>query len=256
MKKDQLIRRRDRILEILVQQEEVQISRLLSEVRVSDETLRKDLIEMEHQGMVRRRHGRVSLAEKFGDDQMSVRERQNQAVKERIAEEVLNHIPMGYDEVVGLDVGSTVYSVAKRLVHERSRTIVTNSLDIASLYAHEENSNIYCTGGVLRTVDRGLYGNWTRDNLKGIRMTVAVLGTPGIMERDGIGAISFDDCEMKQLYARNSQKVIAVFDSTKGTHGAWIDGVPWEEIDIVITDKGLLDSDRERIERKTKLILV
>ena len=87
-------------------------------------------------------------------------------------------------------------------------------------------------------------------------MTVAVMGTPGIMDRDGIGAISFDDREMKQMYARNSQKVIAVFDSTKGTHGAWIDGVPWEEIDIVITDRGILEPDRERIEKKTKLILV
>ena len=256
MKKDQLIRRRDRILEMLVSQEEVRVSQLLTELQISDETLRKDLIEMEHQGMVARRHGRVSLAEKFNDDSMSVRELQNQTVKKRIAKEVLRHIPEGHDEVVGLDVGSTVYGVAKLLGQDRSRTIVTNSLDIVSLYAHEENPNIYCTGGVLRTVDRGLYGNWTRDNLKGVRMTVAVLGTPGIMEREGIGAISFDDREMKQLYARNSQKVIAAFDSTKGIHGAWIDGVPWEDIDLVITDKGISDSDRERIERKTELILV
>lgn len=256
MKKDQLIQRRDRILEILVSQEEARVSQLLMELQISDETLRKDLIEMERQGMVMRRHGFVSLAERFVDEQVSIRGRRNQSLKERIAKEVLRHIPEGNDEVIGLDVGSTVYSVAKLLVHDRSRTVVTNSLDIVSLYGREENPNIYCTGGILRTVDRGLYGNWTRDNLKGIRMTVAVMGTPGIMDRDGIGAISFDDREMKQMYARNSQKVIAVFDSTKGTHGAWIDGVPWEEIDIVITDRGILEPDRERIEKKTKLILV
>ena len=38
---------------------------------------------MEHQGMVARRHGRVSLAEKFNDDSMSVRELQNQTGKKR-----------------------------------------------------------------------------------------------------------------------------------------------------------------------------
>ena len=94
------------------------------------------------------------------------------------------------------------------------------------------------------------------DNLKTINMTVSVIGTPGIMNRDGIGAISFDDKDIKQIYTKNSQKVIAVFDSTKCTRGALVDGVSWDDIDLVITDDGIPEADRERIEKRTTLIIV
>lgn len=255
MKKNQLVRRRDKILEILARQEVVLVSQLLEELQVSDETLRKDLIEMEKQGFIKRSHGKVTLIAKAQEEDMRIRTQTNLSVKERIAEEVLRHIPQK-DVIVGLDVGSTTLEVAKLLVKEPRITIVTNSLEIATLYAKAGNSNINCTGGSLRGMDLGLYGYWTQDNLRTINMRVAVMGTPGIKDRQGLGAISFDDKEVKQLYARNAQIVIAVFDSTKCVYPSMIDSVSWEDIDIVITDDGISEADRERIGEKTKLIIV
>ena len=255
MTRKRLIRRRDKILEMLEGQDEVSVSSLLTELQVSDETLRKDLIDMERQGMVLRKHGKVSLVLNCGDDDFGIRTMQNSHAKERIAREVLRHIPAG-DEIIGLDVGTTTWNVAKLLLNDPSKTIVTNSMEIVSLYAQEEKSNVYCAGGNLRGVDKGFYGYWTMDNLKTINMTVSVIGTPGIMNRDGIGAISFDDKDIKQIYTKNSQKVIAAFDSTKCTRGALVDGVSWDDIDLVITDDGIPEADRERIEKRTTLIIV
>ena len=68
MTRKRLIRRRDKILEMLEGQDEVSVSSLLTELQVSDETLRKDLIDMERQGMVLRKHGKVSLVLNCGDD--------------------------------------------------------------------------------------------------------------------------------------------------------------------------------------------
>ena len=241
--------RRNKILELLAWQEELPVSQLISVLQVSDETVRKDLIEMERQGLVRRTHGRVSLVRNSEkqDDEISRRAFLNQEAKERIAAEVVRHVPEG-DFSVGLDVGNTTWHVAKQLVKRQDITVVTNSLDIAQLYAQEKNSGIQCTGGTLRVFDNGFYGYWTRENLKSINMCVSVLGTSGIMELDGIGAVSFDDRDVKKLYVKNSQFVIAAFDSSKCTRGS--------DIDLVVTDEAMPEEDRRRIRQQTELIIV
>ena len=249
--------RRNKILELLAWQEELPVSQLISVLQVSHETVRKDLIEMERQGLVRRTHGRVSLVRNSEkqDDEISRRAFLNQEAKERIAAEVVRHVPEG-DFSVGLDVGNTTWHVAKQLVKRQDITVVTNSLDIAQLYAQEKNSGIQCTGGTLRVFDNGFYGYWTRENLKSINMCVSVLGTSGIMELDGIGAVSFDDRDVKKLYVKNSQFVIAAFDSSKCTRGTMVEGVPWSDIDLVVTDEAMPEEDRRRIRQQTELIIV
>ena len=61
MKGKQLTDRRNRILEMLAEQDELPVSYLISTLKVSDETIRKDLIEMERQGMIQRMHGSCLL---------------------------------------------------------------------------------------------------------------------------------------------------------------------------------------------------
>ena len=174
------------------------MSCMISALQVSDETIRKELLEMERQGMVQRTHGRVALAHENQDDTVWNRGKQNQEAKERIAAEAVKYIPEG-DYYVGLDVGSTTEKAAELLVKKPGITVVTNSLGIAMFYAKEENPAIYCTGGVLRVNDNGFCGYWACDNLKGINMSVSILGTPGIMERDGIGVVTFDDRDVKKI---------------------------------------------------------
>ena len=93
---------------MLAEQDELPVSYLISTLKVSDETIRKDLIEMERQGMIQRMHGRVRLIRKNDNQDEAIWQRasQNQEAKERIAAEVMRHIPDG-DFSVGLDVGNT-----------------------------------------------------------------------------------------------------------------------------------------------------
>ncbi|WP_343247373.1 DeoR/GlpR family DNA-binding transcription regulator [Diplocloster hominis] len=257
MSKDKrLCERRNKILEALSSRHTLLVSDLVAELEVSNETIRKDLIEMENQGMVERKHGRVNLLINYVDDLMYVRTTTNQSAKERIAAETIKHLPEGNSVFVGLDVGNTVWHVAKLLVSDPTKIVVTSSLDAANIYAEAGNPRLYCTGGQLREVDRGFYGYWSLQNLKSIHMSVCVLGSVGIVNRDGIGAVSFDDRDAKLLYAKNSDMRIAIFDSTKCARGTLVEGLPWEAIDLVISDTGMPEADRERIEAKTRLVLV
>ncbi len=83
-----------------------------------------------------------------------------------------------------------------------------------------------------------------------------MLATNGVRNRDGVGAVSYEDADVKRAYAHNSQRNIAIFDSSKFVTGTLLEAVRWEELDLVITDDGIGDSDRERIEKATKLLIV
>lgn len=251
-----LTERRDQILKLLMKNGEVSVKRLLEEMQVSDETIRKDLMAMEEQGTIVRKHGRVLLAGNFGNAPSPMRAKENQAIKEKIAWETLKHIPVNENVYIGMDVGSTTWNVAKLLVKYTQPMIITNSLDIANLYSNENNQNIYCAGGALMAHDRGFYGHWTNNNLKEIKMSIAIIGTSGIKDLSGLGAVSFMDRDVKKIFISNSEYRIAVFDSGKFTHGALIDAVPWEDIDLVISDHGATSEQCQIIEEKTKLILV
>lgn len=256
MAKGTLIKRRDWILKQLAENGEISVKMLTEKLDVSDETIRKDLVAMEEQGTIVRRHGRILLAGEFGNAPLPVRAQENQTLKEAIAKEAMKYIPINKNIYIGMDVGSTTWNIAKLLVKYHKPTVITNSLDIANLYSGENNQNIYCTGGTLMEHDRGFYGYWTNSNLREIKMSVSVVGTSGVKDLKGLGAVSFMDREVKQIFVKNSEYRIAVFDSGKFAHGALIDAVPWSELDLVISDRHAPAEYCRMIEEKTKLILV
>ncbi len=257
MKTDQRNRRRKTILDMLAKHRVVAIRDLLAMFDVSEETVRKDLIAMEQQKILLRRHGSVELIESGSEATVDIRSAENLLAKERIAAAAMNLIPCKDGDVIALDSGSTTWCLAKLLAERKGQTIVTNSMKIADAFAASPMKNdVYCAGGLLRGLDKSFYGPWTFRNLSSIHTTVAVLGSNGVRIRDVIGAVSYEDADVKRAYAHNSQRNIAIFDSSKFTTGTLLEAVRWEEISLVITDDGIPDEDRERVEKATKLLIV
>jgi DeoR/GlpR family transcriptional regulator of sugar metabolism len=245
------------ILDMLARQRVVSIRDLLQMFDVSEETVRKDLIAMEEQKILLRRHGSVELVSSGSEATVDIRAAENRSAKERIATAALGFIPSKDGDVIALDSGSTTWCLARLLAQRKGQTIVTNSMKIADVFSTSATGNdVYCAGGLLRGLDKSFYGPWTFRNLSSIHTTVAVLGTNGVRSRDGIGAVSYEDADVKRAYAHNSQRNIAIFDSSKFTTGTLLEAVRWEELDLVITDDGIQDADRERVEKATKLLIV
>jgi len=245
------------ILDLLVKQRVAPIRDLLLMFDVSEETVRKDLIAMEAEKILIRRHGSVELASTGSESTVDVRAAENLKAKERIALAAAGLIPCKEGDVIALDSGSTTWCLAKLLAQRKGQTIVTNSMKIADVFSESPTTNdVYCAGGQLRGLDKSFYGPWTFRSLSSIHTTVAVLGTNGVRNRDGIGAVSYEDADVKRAYAHNSQRNIAIFDSSKFTTGTLLEAVRWEELDLVITDDGIGEKDRERVEKATRLLIV
>lgn len=258
-RKSKYEKRRIRILEELANNSLLPSSKLAKILEVSGETIRQDLIALEKEGLINRYHGSVVLASAAEDlQEISIQERKKifTEVKMQIAEEVYKHLPKERNGVIGLDIGNTVWHLAKLLKEREQRTIVTNSQEIVELYANDPNNEVYCTGGLFRTFDKGMYGPWTTRNIQSTSMAAVVLSSSGVKNYEGLGAISFEDAEAKRAYVQNSALAIAMLDSSKFSHCSLVEAVPWSDIDLLVTDSGISDEDRARLEQLVTLIVV
>ena len=248
--------RRKQIIDMVREFGEIPIQKLNQSIPISDETIRKDLIELEEQGIVVRKHGRVIYHANNQNDSILVRNNRNKAEKERIASYVASIIEKEVSSNIYLDSGSTTFEIARLFVDDTNRRVVTNSMSIASLYNEHNNPNVMCVGGELRIVDRAFLGFWAVENIKRVDIEVAVLGTDGINEGTGIGALSYDDKELKEAAAASAKFTVAVFDSSKCAHTGPLEALPWEKIDLVVSDEKMPDDYAEMIREKTRLVLV
>jgi DeoR family transcriptional regulator of aga operon len=245
------------ILSLLEQKNLVPVKELKELLGVSYETIRKDLITLEQNGLISRKHGGAALNRNAVDNLGTplIHTVESQLARVQIAKEAAKQITTQPHTVVGLDVGNTVLHVARILAERADLTVVTNSLSIVDLYSSLGNDRIYCVGGELRNWDNGLYGDWAIQNLKSVSLSAVVLGTPGL-SREGIGALSYYDKDIKRVLVEKAKTCIVVADSSKLERTSFVQAVRWEKIDMLITDSGIKDEDRKAIEEQTNVIVV
>src|SRR3712207_480594 len=148
--------RRRLIAERLRQLGSVSVSGLEEEFGISPMTARRDLDELERQGVARRTHGGAVLPGLSSHEDSFVQRLEAAAeAKERLASAAVALIEPG--EAVFLDSSTTAYFTARRLVRENVRcTLLTNSVPIMQLVGEAEASQVELVGvgGSLRKLTR------------------------------------------------------------------------------------------------------
>ncbi|MEG0630481.1 MAG: DeoR/GlpR family DNA-binding transcription regulator [Christensenellaceae bacterium] len=254
MKSVSVSKRRKKILDLLFDVNEMHISSLTNFFNVSDETIRKDLMELEKDGYVRREHGGVVLISKNDEEPIIKREFDFSKQKEDIAKAALTFLNETNSDVIAIDAGSSTYLLAKLLAEHKGYTIVTNSLLIAG--AFDKNNDVIVLGGQMRCKDMSLYGKITIDNIKDMTVSTSFIGTSGVANRNGVCAVSFDTAEYKKVLIKNSGTVVVLCDSSKFVKNSLTEVVDWSQVDVVITDSGISEDDANKIREKTQLCIV
>ena len=120
-------------------------------LQCSEETVRRDLKEMEKAGKLVRTHGGAYLVEKYDKGYpIELRKSYLQHTKEKLAEAAVKEIRE--NDVVMLDSSTTCLAIAEAiLARELNITLVTNSLAICSLFSGANSGvNLICVGGTFR----------------------------------------------------------------------------------------------------------
>jgi DeoR/GlpR family transcriptional regulator of sugar metabolism len=228
--------RRFRIREVLSRERTVTASELIRTLGVTAATVRRDLAALEKEGVLVRSHGGAVSRTSSTNFQPSYEAvgRSNRAEKLAIAREAERLILDG--ETVFLEGSTTVYELARRLLHRNRLTVITNSPPILDELQRSQHVSVISTGGELQKDVFYLSGVWAQRALSEIRVDKAVLGVSAIDPGYGISTASQAEAQIKKMILKSARVSIALADHSKfGNQGFAYVG-PVTDIDILVTD--------------------
>jgi len=233
MKKSLTADRRNRIAQMLLKEGSVKVGELAQLFDVSTETIRKDIIYLEEEGIAEKNHGgaiaKVDVLERTLDE----KEWLHSDEKAAIATVALSLVPAG--SAIILDTGSTTYAIAKQLVLAKGFTVFTNSVITAGLLAESDNE-IFMLGGRIRTSSKAAVGNWSQDALASIHADFAFLGSDGFKGMEGPTTLSYEEAAFKKGAISAAKKTYVVADGSKGKSASRFVYCKWHQVNGLITD--------------------
>ena len=152
------LERRNLILEKLQEEKRVVVSELSQLYNVSEETIRRDLDKLEHEGYAIKSYGGAVINENMSIDMpFNVRKNRNVLGKQKIAELVAGMIHDG-DQIM-LDASTTAVFIAKAIKDKERLTVITNSIEIMIELADVSGWTIISTGGTMKEGYLALLGD-------------------------------------------------------------------------------------------------
>ncbi|MDI6774831.1 MAG: DeoR/GlpR family DNA-binding transcription regulator [Verrucomicrobiota bacterium] len=230
------VERHARIRKILQERKIVTVEGLCRELNVSGATIRRDLVDLDRQGRVRRvRGGAVSVGwhaeEPLFEDKAAIAAKE----KQRIAEAALRYVqPKGS---IFLDGGSTVLALARLLTERAGLTVVTNSLRVAGALSGA-GPRVILTGGELRRLSQTFVGSMTAPLINQIHVDTAFMGTIGLSADDGLTTTDPREAFTKNIAMARARQVILLADSSKLGKVSFVKFGSLPKADVLITDTG------------------
>jgi DeoR/GlpR family transcriptional regulator of sugar metabolism len=214
------------------------VTTLAEQLRVSPATVRRDLVQLDEAGRLRRVHG-GAVAVLDADDPFAEVAAVRAAEKDAIAARCAEMIKDG--ESVLLDIGTTAHRVAHHL-RGRSLTVITSNLAVFEELVDETTIQLILLGGVVRRDYRSLVGFLTEDNLRQVHADRLILGTSGIRPNGQIVDTTVVQVPVKRAMIAASDQVILAADADKfpGSGLARVCGP--EDLSTVVTNA---DSDEK-----------
>lgn len=225
--------RKEQILNILKEKKSVRILDLSKQLKVSRETVRKDIMEMEEEGLLKKTYGGAVLDEVNAETDYERRRAENEVKKESIAERAYQFIEPG--DTIYLDYGTSTYALAKKLVDFEDLTVVTNSIPIVNVLIHSPGIQLIILGGSVRKNEDSLFGTFGLNNAKEIFVDLGFFGCAGIDIKSGVTNYHMGEIEISKVMVHHSKTVILLADDTKFGKSALYKTSDLDDLDIVIT---------------------
>ncbi|MFM8282143.1 MAG: DeoR/GlpR family DNA-binding transcription regulator [Planctomycetaceae bacterium] len=228
--------RRTRLIDFIRIRGFATLDELVTELGVSESTVRRDLDALEEQGLARRTHGGALAAGGMpGAPDGDGRQPAHWPAKRAIAAATAEVIADG--ETVLLDGGTTTYEVARLLVG-RSLQVVTNSVPVANLFAAQARTDLVLLGGYVSPRTGVCLGPYANEWLGRLHVTTTVLSAAGITA-EGLFNAHLLLAETEQAMLRAAGRVIVVADSSKFGRKSLTFVSALDQVDLVVSDDGL-----------------
>lgn len=229
--------RYDKILEILKSKKTISNEKLCSQIFCSPATLRRDLIQLEKMGLIRRYRGGVSIVMGANTEySYTFRDMENRQAKENIAMLTLNFLQSGMS--LFLDSSSTVLNVCPFLKEYNNITVVTNGISTAFYLLENACADTYIAGGYIKPGSSSIVGELSGRFIENFQADLALLSCRGADE-NGIYEADHQQALIKQKMMKNAKSTLLLCDSSKFGHSYFFRLGAYQDFEAVITEKAL-----------------
>jgi DeoR family fructose operon transcriptional repressor len=245
--------RQSALADLVARDNRVSVSRAAERFGVTTETVRRDLAVLERQGVIHRVYGGAVAMSSMTTLEPAVAERDVTAApqKDRIAHAAFDLLP-GTGGSIILDGGTTTGRLAALLPVDRPLTVITNAAPIAAIItARTSNASrleLHVLGGRVRPVSQVTVGATALASLDDLRVDVSFIGVNAFSLERGLLTPNHDEAAVKSAMIRAGRRVVVLTDSSKFGQESLVRFGQLQQIDAVVTDDRITDSDARALE--------
>jgi len=228
--------RRNRILEVLKDKRFVSVNDLHDELRVSRETIRRDINRLAAESRLIKTHGgaeSVSREEPGFATRMSVNLAAKQAIGGRAAELVPDNAS------VIIDSGTTCLCTAEALMERRHLTVFTNDMHVAGKLADRNDNRVFLLGGEMIQGEGATMGRDTTAMLSSYFADFAFIGISSMSEDGVLSDYTREAAALRTMMIAQARTPVLIGDHEKfgWTAGVRVQGI--ERVEYLVTNRSL-----------------
>ena len=233
----------------------VRVTDISEQLGVSGATIRKDLRILESQHLLYRNHGSASLmTPKVVDLPVQEKSRINSEQKLRIARMADSMI--NDDDSLILTSGSTIESLALAMSSHGHLNVVTPSIRVGVYLSEKENVDIMMLGGRLVVKSLSVRDSYSQEGLRYVNCSKMFFSCDGLDVEAGVTTAFVEEARITSCMMDVASQIILLVDSSKIGKSGYGKICDLNRIDVMITDSGIPDTVKERIEEFGVQVLI
>lgn len=233
--------RHKRILHVLKTSGQVSATNLAVMLGVSRETVRRDLVDLEADGLITRVHGGALLSQARSEPPFRKRQDKQIRAKREIARKAAGLVLPG--QTILVDAGTTTSVFAHELAKLSGITVITNSIDIATTLqgAGTQIDLLLLGGGIISDVP-ATYGELTLTEIRRFHVDLAFVAPVALDAEKGAFDFDLHEASVAGAMMEQANETVLLVDHTKLGQISRVKYCDPEQIDMLVTDKSVPDA--------------
>lgn len=212
---------------------------------VSEMTIRRDLKQLEEQGLVTRTHGGAIPNRLVSEEPQFLQKRTvHQPEKNIIARYAAANFVADNDIII-LEGGTTVAGMVPYLSEYRNLTLMTHGLHtLFELQRITSGNTVISTGGMLRDVSTTLVGPVAETHFREFNAQKVFLSATGWTASSGFTDPNMLEIQVKKAMIQSAEEIIMLLDSSKFGAVSLTSFLDAFSIDVLVTDRSIPEDTR------------
>ncbi|HEY8657956.1 MAG TPA: DeoR/GlpR family DNA-binding transcription regulator [Hanamia sp.] len=206
---------------------------LSEQIRVSDDTIRRDLQQLADEGKVIKVHG-GALSTSFHDSNHSSKEVYAYTQKKLIAQKAVSLIKDGM--FILTSGGTTIIELAKMLPEKLNATFISGSIPALFEYIKHPNIEVIAIGDKISKNSKITVGSEAISKIKELKVDLCFLGVNAINLENGVSDNDWDVVQVKKAMIESTRRLICLTISEKINSQQPIQVCDIKKIDTLITE--------------------